>query len=144
MDTLSWAFVAASSALALFVEAARIVVALFISGQRLHQYFFVLLPLTVSTVSFLMTLNALVRWEALLATFPIDIHLSPVAYHEIIAKLSAFSSACQQQVVIMLVALALTIFLEYDLLPSGTALLTPGRARDRFLADHVSLSRRYL
>jgi hypothetical protein len=91
-----------------------------------------------------MTLNALVRWEALLATFPIDIHLSPVAYYEIIAKLSAFSSACQQQVVITLVALALTIFLEYDLLPSGTALLTPGRARDRFLAGQVSLARRYL
>ncbi len=144
MDTIFWAFVASFCALALFVEASRIVVALFLSGQRLRHYFFVLLPLTVSTVSFLVTLNVLIKWQAMYESLVPGLHISPNVYHAYIAKLSAFSSTCQQQVVITLVALALTIFLERDLLPSGTALLTVGRARDRFLAGQVPLSRRYL
>jgi hypothetical protein len=141
MATIYWAFAAMFCALALFVEASRIVVALFISRQSLWRYLFVLLPLTVSVVSFIMTLNVLVKWESMYIAFPWGGHIPSFAYHAFMAHLSQLSSACQQQVVITLVALALTIFLERGLLPSGIAFLTVGRARDRYFASQVSLMR---
>lgn len=119
-------------------------VALLVSRQPLWRYLFVLFPLAVSTVSFLLISQVFVRWDALYALSTFLGRVPSVVYEEARTQLFQLRSPCQHQLIITLIALVATIVLERYLLPSGTTLLSVGKARDRFLASQVSLSRRYL
>lgn len=144
MDMLFWAFALAFCTLVLVLEAVRMAVALLVSRQPLWRYLFVLFPLAVSTVSFLLISQVFVRWDALYALSTFLGRVPSVVYEEARTQLFQLRSPCQHQLIITLIALVATIVLERYLLPSGTTLLSVGKARDRFLASQVSLSRRYL
>src|SRR5690348_1467828 len=131
-DTIVWSVILALCIVALFVEAARIFVALFRVRATIRHYALVLLPLAGSVWSFAVLVSALDGAAALWTELePLtQLHFSVAMYEMFKQMFAQFTVIFQQQTAITLGIFILVLFLEGRLLPRDHQGVVLNRAKD--------------
>jgi len=114
-DPIFWSFVVTMCSIALLTEVALLVHGLFVTRQALRRYLLLLIPLTMSILSFTVAWYASSKFEYL-ATVT-HIHLSGAMSLAFRTMLSQLIHICQLQVALTIVVFVVMVVVERIALP---------------------------